>query len=103
MPNSTLKSERTLSPNKLAAARLGAGYRTKSAFAAAVGMSRGRYARWESVRPPTRMMYEQVAKVLALLNVSYEEITEPSLPENTGGTRRGQRSETATKTAQTPA
>lgn len=103
MANSTLKSERTLSPNKLAAARLSAGYRTKTAFAAAVGMSRGRYARWESLCPPTRMMYEQVAKVLALLNVSYEEITVPSRAENTGKARRGQRPQPEVEAAQAPA
>jgi DNA-binding XRE family transcriptional regulator len=70
---------RNLSPAKLAAARREAGYRTQWKFAKAVGITRARYNRWESKRPPRRFDYHLMARALELLGKRFEDISDPAL------------------------
>lgn len=72
-----LRQPRQLNANKLIAARLAAGIDTQWQMARLIGMTRGRYNRWEQPNPPTNLPHRIVGPLLIILGVRWEEISDP--------------------------
>ncbi|NTX99240.1 helix-turn-helix transcriptional regulator [Deinococcus sp. JMULE3] len=72
-----LRQPRQLNPDKLIAARLAAGIDTQWQMADLIGMTRGRYNRWEQPNPPTNLPHRIVAPMLTILGVQWDDISDP--------------------------
>lgn len=72
-----LRQPRRLNPDKLIAARHAAGIDTQWQMAALIGMTRGRYNRWEQPDPPTNLPHRIVGPLLTILGVLWADISDP--------------------------
>lgn len=72
-----LRQPRQLNPDKLIAARLAAGIDTQWQMAELIGMTRGRYNRWEQPNPPTNLPHRIVEPLLTILGVQWTDISDP--------------------------
>lgn len=75
----SLLTRRKLSPQKLRAARIAAGYTNVSALCRLIGFDRQGYNRWEDENrgPLERFDFTAFWNALALFKVGYEDVTEP--------------------------
>lgn len=82
MSSPRLQKRRVLSPAKLRAARLKAGFNNVSALARQIGIDRNAYLDWENGErvPLTHVDYVGMVNVLTLFGVTYDDVTDP-LPE----------------------
>ena len=76
MSGNTLYPARRLNGAKLCAARKAAGYRSKRAFAEAIGMTKKNYLTWEGPNPPRDVFYQPMRRALELLGKTFEDISD---------------------------
>lgn len=80
----SLLNRRQLSPRKLRAARLRAGFDNISEVCRRIGLKRFGYRRWEDATKPPLTYFDYVAfqNVLNLFGVQIDEVTDP-IPDGT--------------------